>query len=41
MGLGQILGPLWAASLLDRLPVFGSVNLGIVTLVVVSSFFMP
>ena len=36
MGLGQILGPLWAASFLNRLPIMTGVNLGLVSLVLVS-----
>ncbi|XP_076804912.1 major facilitator superfamily domain-containing protein 8-like [Clavelina lepadiformis] len=35
MGLGQILGPLWAASLLKRLPVFAAVNLFLILLLLI------
>lgn len=39
MGLGQILGPLWAASFLNNLPIMAGVNLAMVTFVLVGNIF--
>jgi len=35
--IGQIMGPLWAASFLDKLPIMAAVNLFVIILLLVST----